>query len=292
MQAGYDGLLRDKTRPSRIPPLGSDIAERVVALTRTDPPAEATHWTATMMAKAVGISASPSSASGARMIFIDREDDGRGDGRMKRNPYLHIRRIIVDQAAAQAKCDTRVSFAEHQGRARASRADREAARANERRAARKRVADAPSEPNGSPGAAPRLSGTKAEWAHAQRNVDSGSAPCRLTVEEVQKQNEAASAWAERSSAPGQRRRHLLDPHPSAPARGGDEMTYRQCIDAQPMGPNPASQSMVGDDSGTNDARRCRPVIPCGHVRYARGRLHLGHWRRSQARRYQAWSRRI
>ena len=44
MQAGYDGLLRDKTRPSRIPPLGSDIAERVVALTRTDPPVEATHW--------------------------------------------------------------------------------------------------------------------------------------------------------------------------------------------------------------------------------------------------------
>ena len=35
MQAGYDGLLRDKTRPSRIPPLGSDIAKRVVALTRT-----------------------------------------------------------------------------------------------------------------------------------------------------------------------------------------------------------------------------------------------------------------
>ena len=58
MQAGYDGLLRDKTRPSRIPPLGSDIAERVVMLTHTDPPAEATHWTATMMAKAVGISAS------------------------------------------------------------------------------------------------------------------------------------------------------------------------------------------------------------------------------------------
>jgi transposase len=58
MQAGYDGLLRDKTRPSRIPPLGIDIAERVVVLTQTDPPAEATHWTATMMAKAVGISAS------------------------------------------------------------------------------------------------------------------------------------------------------------------------------------------------------------------------------------------
>ena len=38
MQAGYDGLLRDKTRPSRIPRLGSDIAERVVALTLADPP--------------------------------------------------------------------------------------------------------------------------------------------------------------------------------------------------------------------------------------------------------------
>ena len=57
MQAGYDGLLCDKTRPSRIRPLGSDIAERVIALTRTDPPVEATHWTASMMAKAVGISA-------------------------------------------------------------------------------------------------------------------------------------------------------------------------------------------------------------------------------------------
>src|SRR5436190_8245666 len=58
MQAGYAGLLRDKTRPSRIPPLGAVVAERVVALTRTDPPVEATHWTAVMMAKAVGISAS------------------------------------------------------------------------------------------------------------------------------------------------------------------------------------------------------------------------------------------
>ena len=58
MQAGYDGLLHDKTRPSRIAPLGPDVAERVVALTRTDPPTEVTHWTAAMMAKAVGISAS------------------------------------------------------------------------------------------------------------------------------------------------------------------------------------------------------------------------------------------
>jgi transposase len=59
MQAGVDGLLRDKTRPSRIPPLGPEVAERVIALTMTsDPPDEATHWTAAAMAKAVGISIS------------------------------------------------------------------------------------------------------------------------------------------------------------------------------------------------------------------------------------------
>jgi transposase len=55
---GFEGLLRDKTRPSRIPPLGPAVAERVVALTLQDPPGETTHWTADMMAQAAGISAS------------------------------------------------------------------------------------------------------------------------------------------------------------------------------------------------------------------------------------------
>ena len=58
MQAGVDGLLRDKTRPSRIRPLGPEIAERVVALTLADPPGETTHWTAPAMAKVAGISVS------------------------------------------------------------------------------------------------------------------------------------------------------------------------------------------------------------------------------------------
>jgi transposase len=58
MAEGVDGLLRDKTRPSRIPPLGPEVAERVVALTLTEPPAETTHWTAAMMAKTAGISVS------------------------------------------------------------------------------------------------------------------------------------------------------------------------------------------------------------------------------------------
>jgi transposase len=55
---GFEGLLHDKTRPSRIPPLGPEISERVVALTLANPPGETTHWTADMMAAQVGISAS------------------------------------------------------------------------------------------------------------------------------------------------------------------------------------------------------------------------------------------
>ncbi len=58
MEEGVDGLLRDKTRPSRIPPLSPELAERVVALTLADPPVEATHWTAAMMAARTGISES------------------------------------------------------------------------------------------------------------------------------------------------------------------------------------------------------------------------------------------
>lgn len=57
-EEGVDGLLRDKTRPPRIPPLGPEVAERVVELTFTAPPVEATHWTGAMMAEAVGISVS------------------------------------------------------------------------------------------------------------------------------------------------------------------------------------------------------------------------------------------
>ena len=58
MAEGVDGLLRDKTRPSRIPALANEVVEQVVALTLTDAPGETTHWTADMMAKVSGISAS------------------------------------------------------------------------------------------------------------------------------------------------------------------------------------------------------------------------------------------
>jgi transposase len=55
---GVDGLLRDKTRPSRLPPLPQEVIDKVLALTATEPPHEATHWTSIGMAKAVDISAS------------------------------------------------------------------------------------------------------------------------------------------------------------------------------------------------------------------------------------------
>ena len=55
---GVDGLLRDKTRPSRIPKLEASVAERVVALTMEEPPHEATHWTSAAMAEQAGVSVS------------------------------------------------------------------------------------------------------------------------------------------------------------------------------------------------------------------------------------------
>jgi transposase len=57
-EEGVDGLLRDKTRPSRIPPLDQEVIDRVLAMTFDPPPKEATHWTGGMMAEAAGISIS------------------------------------------------------------------------------------------------------------------------------------------------------------------------------------------------------------------------------------------
>jgi transposase len=58
MQEGVAGLLRDKTRPSRVKPLGQEVIDKVVALTAQPPPNETTHWTSAAMAEAVGVSVS------------------------------------------------------------------------------------------------------------------------------------------------------------------------------------------------------------------------------------------
>jgi len=57
-EAGVAGLLRDRTRPSRIEPLAQEQVEQVVALTLEPPPHEATHWTGEAMARASGLSIS------------------------------------------------------------------------------------------------------------------------------------------------------------------------------------------------------------------------------------------
>jgi transposase len=58
MREGVAGLLRDRTRPSRIPPLAQETIDRVVELTASEPAHEATHWTASAMAEATGTSPS------------------------------------------------------------------------------------------------------------------------------------------------------------------------------------------------------------------------------------------
>jgi hypothetical protein len=56
MCEGVAGLLCEKTRKPRLPPLPAALVERVVALTLTEPPGEATHWTGRAMATATGVS--------------------------------------------------------------------------------------------------------------------------------------------------------------------------------------------------------------------------------------------
>jgi len=57
IEAGVDGLLRDKTRPSRIPRLSAAKVAEVVRLTMEEPPpADATHWTVRAMAARTGVS--------------------------------------------------------------------------------------------------------------------------------------------------------------------------------------------------------------------------------------------
>jgi len=51
MQEGVEGLLRDKTRPSRIPALTPEVVAWVAIRTREAPPGETTHWTAALTAR-------------------------------------------------------------------------------------------------------------------------------------------------------------------------------------------------------------------------------------------------
>ena len=58
LEEGVAGLKRDKTRPSRVPPLPRATRLKVIAKTVQETPPNATHWSRSMMAEAVGISPS------------------------------------------------------------------------------------------------------------------------------------------------------------------------------------------------------------------------------------------
>ena len=58
LEEGVAGLRRDKTRPSRVPPLPRETRLRVIAKTVQETPPNATHWSRATMAEAVGISPS------------------------------------------------------------------------------------------------------------------------------------------------------------------------------------------------------------------------------------------
>jgi transposase len=55
-EAGVDGLLRDKTHPPGKAPLSPGTVAKVLAVTCSEPPGEATHWTGRAVAEIAGIS--------------------------------------------------------------------------------------------------------------------------------------------------------------------------------------------------------------------------------------------
>ena len=58
MEAGVEGLLRDKTRPPGTSPVTAERTNAVIEMTLKPPPHEATHWTARALAKASGLAVS------------------------------------------------------------------------------------------------------------------------------------------------------------------------------------------------------------------------------------------
>ena len=57
-KGGLQAILKDKTRPGRIPALSASLKSRLIHLTVNDKPAGATHWSRTSMAKKMGVSPS------------------------------------------------------------------------------------------------------------------------------------------------------------------------------------------------------------------------------------------
>ena len=57
-ESGLKGILKDQTRPGRIPALSEETKARIVELTLHEKPPGATHWSRASMAKRAGVSPS------------------------------------------------------------------------------------------------------------------------------------------------------------------------------------------------------------------------------------------
>jgi transposase len=57
-QHGMDGILKDKTRPGRIPAISDSLRSEIIKQTLDSKPEGATHWSRTTMASAMGVSPS------------------------------------------------------------------------------------------------------------------------------------------------------------------------------------------------------------------------------------------
>ena len=57
-EGGLVGILKDKSRPGRIPALAASLKSRMIRLTLKEKPVGATHWSRTSMARKVGVSPS------------------------------------------------------------------------------------------------------------------------------------------------------------------------------------------------------------------------------------------
>ena len=58
MEAGVDGLLRDKTRKPGKAPVPAPVVTQLIEWTLGEPPGETTHWTSRVMAKLMGLAIS------------------------------------------------------------------------------------------------------------------------------------------------------------------------------------------------------------------------------------------
>jgi hypothetical protein len=107
---GAAGLWRDKTRPSRVPPLSPEVTERVVALTLAGPPLTASHLTGAAMAKAacsrgswcrrVLVSSAAPAGCGPASCTSGLHNRRHGESRFARDPHGESLARIAEKASA------------------------------------------------------------------------------------------------------------------------------------------------------------------------------------------------